>query len=85
MQTSAPKLVFSKVKVSTGSEHDPLHVEAVLGPSNTNRNVLRGKGYVDGEREDRLTQQGWRMHIERKGSRTSQFRKPKIDEMRASP
>ncbi|WP_167236762.1 transposase [Massilia genomosp. 1] len=27
------------------------------------------QGYVDGAREDRLTQQGWRMHIQRKGSK----------------
>ena len=24
---------------------------------------------MDGEREDRLTQQGWRMHVQRKGSK----------------
>ncbi|CUI08768.1 Mobile element protein [Janthinobacterium sp. CG23_2] len=58
-----------KIKVSTASEHDTLHFEAVLDPSNTNRNVLADKGYVDGEREDRLTQQGWSMHIQRKGSK----------------
>ncbi|MFB9244548.1 transposase [Massilia antarctica] len=27
------------------------------------------KGYVDGEREGRLSKQGWRMHIQRKGSK----------------
>ncbi|WP_223164870.1 transposase [Massilia mucilaginosa] len=58
-----------KIKISTASEHDTLHFEAVLDPSNTNRNVLADKGYVDGEREDKLTRQGWRMYIQRKGSK----------------
>ncbi len=58
-----------KIKVSTASEHDTLHFEDVLDPSNTNRNILADKGYVDGEREDRLSKQGWRMHIQRKGSK----------------
>ena len=58
-----------KIKVSTASEHDTLHFEEVLDPTNTNRNVLADKGYMDGEREDRLARQGWRMHIQRKGSK----------------
>ena len=28
---------------------------------NANRTILAGKGYVGGEREDRLSKQGWRM------------------------
>ena len=43
-----------KIKVSTASEHDTLHFEAVLDPANTSRDVLADKGYVDGEREARL-------------------------------
>ena len=35
----------------------------------TNRDILAEKGYVDGEREERLTKQGWRMHIQRKGTK----------------
>lgn len=58
-----------KIKVSTASEHDTLHFEDVLDPANTNRNILADKGYVDGEREARLSKQGWRMHIQRKGSK----------------
>lgn len=58
-----------KIKVSTASEHDTTHFEDVLDPANTNRNILADKGYVDGEREARLTKQGWRMHIQRKGSK----------------
>lgn len=58
-----------KIKVSTASEHDTLHFEDVLDPANTNRNILADKGYVNGEREARLSRQGWRMHIQRKGSK----------------
>ena len=58
-----------KIKVSTASEHDTMHFEDVLDPVNTNRNILADKGYVDGEREARLSKQGWRMHIQRKGSK----------------
>ncbi|MES2264726.1 MAG: IS5 family transposase [Pseudomonadota bacterium] len=58
-----------EIKVRTASEHDTLHFEDVLDPANTNRNILADKGYVDGEREARLSQQGWRMHIQRKGSK----------------
>lgn len=58
-----------KIKVSTASEHDTLHFEAVLDPTNTSRDVLADKGYIDGEREARLSQQGWRIHIQRKGSK----------------
>jgi hypothetical protein len=58
-----------KVKVSTASEHDTTHVEDVLDPANTNRDILADKGYVDGERKARLSKQGWRMHIQRKGSK----------------
>jgi transposase, IS5 family len=58
-----------KIKVSTASEHDTLHFEEVLDPTNTNSDILADKGYVDSEREERLSKQGWRMHIQRKGSK----------------
>lgn len=58
-----------KLKVSTASEHDTLHFDQVLDPSNTNRDIVADKGYVDGEREARLNQQGWRVRIQRKGSK----------------
>ena len=54
-----------KIKVSTASEHDTLHFEDVLDPNN----ILADKGYVDGAREERLSKQGWRMHIQRKGTK----------------
>ncbi|SCC95929.1 transposase [Thiomonas sp. X19] len=56
-----------KIHVSTASEHDTLHFEPVLDAGNTSRDVWADKGYVDGEREQRLTAKGWRMHIQRKG------------------
>jgi IS5 family transposase len=61
--------LIRKIKVSTSSEHDTLHFEDVLDPSNTSRDLYADKGYVDGEREARLTGQGWRMHIQRKGTK----------------
>lgn len=57
-----------KIKVSTASEHDTLHFKEVLDPANTNCNIFANKGYVNGEREERLGKQGWRMQIQRKGS-----------------
>lgn len=78
-----------KIKVSTASEHDTRDFEDVLDPNNTNRNILADKGYVDGEREERLTKQGWRMHIQRKGtkdqpiSETQQRRNHRIAKTRA--
>src|SRR5512133_3785264 len=61
--------VVRKLKVSTASEHATLHFEEVLDAANTSRDILADKGYVDGEREARLSKQGWRMHIQRKGSK----------------
>ncbi|MDQ1924839.1 IS5 family transposase [Massilia pseudoviolaceinigra] len=58
-----------KIKVSTASEHDTRYFEDVLDPNNTSRDILADKGYVDGEREERLTKQGWRMHFQRKGTK----------------
>src|SRR5471030_3205895 len=65
-----------KIKVSTASEHDTLHFEDVLDPANTSRDILADRGYVDGEREARLSRQGWRMHIQRKAARASPSRQP---------
>jgi IS5 family transposase len=55
------------IHVSTASEHDTLHFEKVLDASNTCRTVWADKGYVDGGREQRLSDQGWRLQIQRKG------------------
>ncbi|MBA5689402.1 IS5 family transposase [Rugamonas apoptosis] len=58
-----------KIKVSTASEHDTQHFEAVIDPGNTSREIYADKGYVAGEREARLKGRGWRMYIQRKGSK----------------
>ena len=57
-----------KFKVCTASEYDNRHFEDVLDPANTNRDILADKGYVDEERKARPSRQGWRLHIQRKGS-----------------
>lgn len=61
--------LIRKLKVSTASEHDTHHLEDVLDSSNTSREVYADKGYVDGEREARLQDQGWRMRIQHKASK----------------
>jgi IS5 family transposase len=40
-----------KLKVSTARENDTLHLETVLDPANTGRDLYGDKGYVDGGRE----------------------------------
>jgi len=44
------------------------HFEAVIDQANTSRDIYADKGYIDGDREARLKSEGWRMHIQRKGS-----------------
>lgn len=61
--------LIRKVKVSTASENDTLHLEDVLDHANTGRDLYGDKGYVDGEREQRLKAQGWRVHIQRKAQK----------------
>jgi IS5 family transposase len=61
--------LIRKIKVSTASEHDTLHLEDVLDPHNTSRDLYGDKGYVDGEREKRLKAAGWRVHIQRKAAK----------------
>lgn len=58
--------LIRKHHVSTAKEHDTRHVEHVLDPANTSKDVWTDKGYEDREREKKLTQEGWRMHIQRK-------------------
>lgn len=61
--------LIRKIKVSTASEHDTLHFEDVLDPANASRDIYADKGYVNQERVERLTNEGWRMHIQHKGSK----------------
>lgn len=60
--------LIRKIKVSTASEHDTRHLEGVLDPMNTSKDLYADKGYIDQAREDRLKQQGLRVHIQRKGT-----------------
>jgi IS5 family transposase len=41
----------------------------VLNPANTSRDVDLDKDYLNAERAARLTQAGWRLHIQRKAPR----------------
>ena len=81
--------LIRKIKISTASEHDTLHFEEVLDPDNSSRDLYADKGYVDGEREARLKGQGWRVHIQRKGSKdkpiseTQERRNKRIAKIRA--
>lgn len=55
-----------KCAVTDAAVHDTHHFEDLLDASNTSREVSADKGYVDGEREARLTQAGWCVKIQRK-------------------
>jgi transposase, IS5 family len=58
--------LIRKLKVTAASEHDTLHLDAVLDKHNTSRDLYGDKGYVDAEREARLKASGYRAHIQRK-------------------
>jgi IS5 family transposase len=58
--------LIRKVKISTASEHDTLHLEGILDTGNTCQDLYADKGYVDGDREKRLKATGLRVHIQRK-------------------
>lgn len=58
--------LLRKIKVSSANEHDTKHFEDVLDGDNRCRDVYADRGYADGERERRLSSEGWRMHIQRK-------------------
>ena len=51
----------------TAKVHDSHHLEAVLDDWNTSAEIYADKGYIGTEREERLRQQGFRPHIQRKG------------------
>lgn len=61
--------LIRKLKVTTASEHDTLHLDDVLDPLNTSRDLYADKGYVDAEREARLKSEGYRVHIQRKAKK----------------
>jgi len=51
----------------TAKVHDSQHLEAVLDDWNTSAEIYPDKGYIGAEREERLREQGFRPHIQRKG------------------
>ena len=55
--------------VTNAAVHDTNHFEDLLDTTNTSREVSADKGYVDGEREARLTKAGWRVRVQRKATR----------------
>lgn len=55
-----------KCTVTNAAVHDTNHFEDLLDETNTSREVSADKGYVDGKREARLTEAGWRVKVQRK-------------------
>ena len=58
-----------KSAVTVASVHDTQHFEDLLDETHTSREVSADKGYVDGEREARLTEAGWRVKVPHKAKR----------------
>ena len=58
-----------KIVTDTASTHDSLHFEAVMDPSNTNRDVYADRGYPSEARDAWLKVNGYRNRIQRKGHR----------------
>jgi len=65
--------VARKVVVTNAAVHDTNHFEDLLDESNTSREVSADKGYVDGAREARLGDAGWRVQVQRKAKRGKQL------------
>ena len=59
--------LIRKVKVSTASEHDSLHLDVIQDTAIPVANCILTKGYVDKERATRLKAQGLRVQLQRKG------------------
>jgi IS5 family transposase len=61
--------LIRKLKVTTASQHDTLHLDDVLDDYNTSRDLYGDKGYVGSDREARLKANGYRVHIQRKATK----------------
>ncbi|WP_041573906.1 IS5 family transposase [Xenorhabdus nematophila] len=61
--------VIRHIATGTASAHDSQFFEAVLDRSNTSRDIYADKGYASQTREQALKEQGYRVHIQRKGLR----------------
>jgi IS5 family transposase len=62
--------LLRKIVVTNAAVADTTVFEPLLDRSNTSRDVYADRGYPTAEREATLTQAGWRVHIQRKGSAT---------------
>lgn len=77
------------VSVTTASESDTRHMESVLDSANTSKDLYADRGYVDGAREERLIEEGFRPNIQRKAqvnkplSATQKGRNERIAKTRA--
>ena len=58
--------LIQKIVISTASKSDTEQMEDVLDVANTSKDVYADRGYVNTEREKRLNNTGYRMHIQRK-------------------
>jgi IS5 family transposase len=58
-----------QLHVSTASEHDTLHLKAILDPGNSSRDLYGDKGYTDQKREAALKEDGIRVNIQRKATK----------------
>lgn len=61
--------IIRKIKISTASAHDTLHLKDVLDESNTSREIYADRGYTDSKREKQLKGSGWRPQIQRKAKK----------------
>jgi IS5 family transposase len=59
-----------KLAVTHAAVADTTVFEVLLDPTNTSRDVYADRGYPSIEREQKLKQAGWRVHIQRKGTAT---------------
>ena len=50
--------------------YDSTVFKVLLDPNNTSRDVFADRGYPSAERDQNLTEAGWRVQIQRKGSAT---------------
>lgn len=62
--------LIRKLAVTHATVADTTVFEQLLDPCNTSRDVYADRGYPSIERESKLKQAGWRVHIQRRGHAT---------------
>lgn len=62
--------LIRKLAVTHAAVADTTLFEQLLDPGNTSRDVYADRGYPSLERETKLKQAGWRVHIQRRGHAT---------------